>query len=196
MRVRFFNPGLAYNKIKDEVLSEIDRVLTNGDLILRKDVEDFEKSIAEYASEKLWKPLGAEHPAYWSTDEQGMEKVSCCWYSNARDFARLARLMMRYGNWDGNQIIDSSYAIASVKAAGDLVDSETKLPIKKYGYQWWLLEYKNHPVFFMRGIRGQYVFAIPDEHLIIVRLGHKRDPLKWNDIPVDVYFYLDVGIGL
>lgn len=46
--VRFFNPGLTYQRHKEEYLKEIDRVLTNGDLILRKDVEVFEENLAKY----------------------------------------------------------------------------------------------------------------------------------------------------
>ena len=50
--VRFFNPGKGYSQIKDQVLAEIDRVLLKGDLILREDVEKFEKSIAEVVGSK------------------------------------------------------------------------------------------------------------------------------------------------
>lgn len=50
--IRFFNPAKGYSKIRDEVLSEIDRVLTAGDLILRDDVEKFERSLAEYVGTK------------------------------------------------------------------------------------------------------------------------------------------------
>lgn len=52
MKVKFFTPGQTYERAKDEYLKEIDRVLTNGDLILRKDVEDFEKNLAEYVGTK------------------------------------------------------------------------------------------------------------------------------------------------
>lgn len=52
MNVRFFTPGLGYQKIKPEVLAEIDRVLTAGDLILRKDVEAFEMNVAAYCGTK------------------------------------------------------------------------------------------------------------------------------------------------
>lgn len=52
MNVRFFSPGKAYERIRDEVLPEIDRVLTAGDLILREDVETFEKNLAEYCGVK------------------------------------------------------------------------------------------------------------------------------------------------
>src|SRR6185503_8829571 len=51
------------------------------------------KSLSQYAGEKLWQPLGAEHPALWSTDKKnGVEKAFCCFNSNARDFARIGQL--------------------------------------------------------------------------------------------------------
>jgi CubicO group peptidase (beta-lactamase class C family) len=153
------------------------------------------KKVADYASERLWKRLGAEDKAFWSTDEQGMEKVSCCFYTTARDYARLARLYMQQGNWNGDQLVDSSYVQQSLSVA-QLKDHETGNPIDNYGYQWWLMKYKEHPVFYMRGIRGQYVFAIPDQNMIVVRLGHKRGEKNGNDMPVDIYTYLDAALAL
>ena len=152
------------------------------------------KSIAEYASEKLWKPIGAEHPAYWSTDEKGMEKVSCCFYTNAKDFARIAKLYMNKGNWNGVQIVDTNYVNESISAA-NILDKEGK-PNDKYGYQWWLMKHKDHNIFYMRGIRGQYVFAIPDLNTIVVRLGHKRASKKGDELPSDIYIYLDAAMAL
>lgn len=52
MNVKFFNPAKGYLQIKDEVDSEIQRVLTAGDLILRDDVEKFEKNLADYVGVK------------------------------------------------------------------------------------------------------------------------------------------------
>ena len=43
------------------------------------------KNLSEYASEKLWKPIGAEQEALWSLDHKdGVEKAFCCFNSNAR----------------------------------------------------------------------------------------------------------------
>lgn len=47
-KVRFFDPGKAYLALKSELEPEIDRVLRAGDLILRNDVDEFEKNLAEY----------------------------------------------------------------------------------------------------------------------------------------------------
>lgn len=52
MNVRFFEPGKAYMKIKPEIDAEIQRVLEAGDLILRGDVEKFEKDFAKYIGSK------------------------------------------------------------------------------------------------------------------------------------------------
>ena len=50
--IKFFNPGLGYRQIKGEIDEAIQSVLDRGDLILRKDVEQFEKSVAEYVGVK------------------------------------------------------------------------------------------------------------------------------------------------
>lgn len=44
----------------------------------------------------------------------------------------------------------------------------------------------------MRGILGQYVISIPEDDLVIVRLGHKRSLPKVNGSPgKDFYTYID-----
>lgn len=152
------------------------------------------KTVAQYASEKLWKPLGAEQPAFWSLDEHGMEKVSCCWYSNAKDFARIAKLMMSQGNWNGQQIIDSAY-IKEALTPADLLDRKGNKN-QQYGYQWWLMKHKGHDVFYARGIRGQYIFAIPNTKTIVVRLGHKRAKKEGDELPEDIFVYLDAALSM
>ncbi len=144
-------------------------------------------SLSKYASEKLWKPMGANHAAQWSLDhENGYEKAYCCYYSNARDFARFGKLYLQKGNWNGKQIADSAYVSAST-TGNMLIDAETKQVVKHYGYQWWITQYNNHHIFYMRGILGQYVIVVPDKNLIIVRLGKVRstdENGKANDYPI------------
>lgn len=52
MNVRFFNPGKDYRKYQTEINREMRRVLNAGDLIMRGDMEKFEKSLAEYVGTK------------------------------------------------------------------------------------------------------------------------------------------------
>ena len=155
------------------------------------------KTISEYASEKLWQPIGASHNALWSLDKKnGHEKAYCCFNSNARDFARFGKLFLDSGKWNGKQIISTDYVLKSITPA-NLVDEKGKQNMK-YGYQWWLIpEYKGHHIFYMRGILGQYVLCIPDKNMIVVRLGHKREQkVSEQGYPMDVVNYLDAALEM
>lgn len=161
-------------------------------LVLQKAVG---KPISEYASEKLWIPLGASRNAYWSLDhENGMEKAYCCFNSNARDFARFGSLYLHHGNWYGNQLVSEDYVKQSIMPA-PLLDENNK-PNNKYGYSWWLLNYQGLDIFYARGILGQYVVVIPAKNLIVVRLGYKRSKEKINDHPKELYSYIDAALEM
>lgn len=123
------------------------------------------KSQADYASEKLWKPLGAKHSAEWHLDtENGKELSFCCFNSNARDFARFGQMMLQHGNYNGQQILDSAF-----------VDTATvPFAVPYYGHSFWLNDDYGTHIFYQRGILGQYIIVIPEFDLVVVRLGHMR----------------------
>jgi len=152
--------------------------------------------ISDYASEKLWKPMGAKMPAFWSLDhKEGLEKAYCCFNSNALDFARFGQLFLDSGRWKGKQLVSQAWVKQSITLAG-LVDDDGS-PNMRYGYSWWILpEYKGHSIFYARGIKGQYIIVIPDQKMVIVRLGQKRENEKKHDHPVDLFDYIDAGLEL
>ena len=152
------------------------------------------RSLASYAAEKLWRPLGAEQPALWSTDRTGgSAKAYCCFNSNARDFARLGQLMLDSGRWNGTTIINPDYFKASV--TGCLIPDETGTPANYYGYQWWIRP--SYPgVFYARGILGQYIIIIPSRQLVLVRLGHNRSSKKIDGAPAEVDALINWGLTL
>jgi CubicO group peptidase (beta-lactamase class C family) len=128
-------------------------------------VEATGKSLAEYSSEKLWKPMGANHAAKWHLDnENGMELAFCCFNSNARDFARFGKIMLNHGNWNGTQILDSAFVSLAIQPYAE--------PF--YGHGFWIDDSNGTHIFYQRGILGQYIISIPEHDLIIVRLGHHR----------------------
>ncbi|MBL0327903.1 MAG: serine hydrolase [Bacteroidetes bacterium] len=155
------------------------------------------KTISEYASEKLWVPLGAKNKAFWSLDHaNGEEKSYCCFNSNAPDFARIGELFLDSGKWNGRPIVSADYVANSIKVA-DLADVNGGKQ-KKYGYAWWLIpNYKGHNIFYARGILGQYILCIPDKKMVVVRLGKKREKqLPTEDHPKDVYVYIDAALEM
>ncbi len=152
------------------------------------------KHLSDYASEKLWQPLGAEHDAIWYLDKKdGMEKSYCCFSSNARDFARIGQMVLDSGRYNGKQIISYQYLAQALTADTFLFDNN-KQAVDYYGYQWWIVDYNGMKIPFARGILGQYIFVIPQLNAVVVRLGHKRDSVYKNNMPLDVYTYLDAAM--
>jgi CubicO group peptidase (beta-lactamase class C family) len=145
------------------------------------------QNLSTFLSTQLWSPLGAEHEAGWSLDrEDGTEKASCCIYSNARDFARIGSLYLHKGNWYGTQLIDTAYIAESLKPAPLTFQGR---PNTEYGFQWWISSGEGHPVYYCRGILGQYIVLIPDLELVVVRLGKLREQADDGtllDLPVYV----------
>jgi len=151
------------------------------------------KSLSQYAAEKIWQPIGAEHPAFWSTDhEGGHEKAYCCFNSNLRDFARIGKIMLNGGKWNGVPIIDSNYFAASIKPCG-IKDSNGN-PCDYYGYQWWIDPL--HPeIFYARGILGQYIIIIPSNNIIMVRLGKRTSIHRERTVPKEVRYLINWGLN-
>lgn len=137
------------------------------------------KKLSDYASEKLWVPLHAEQPAFWSLDDaDGMEKAYCCFYSSARDFARIGKLYLDSGKVDGRQLVPLDFVKESL-TPNRLKDDDGNT-VDYYGYHWWLATCNDHPIFYARGILGQYIVMVPDMKLIVVRLGKKRGEKSGN----------------
>ena len=148
--------------------------------------------LSDYCSEKLWKPLGAKNPGFWSLDHNGGdEKAYCCFNSNARDFARIGQLYLKNGRWKGRQIVSEDYVKASIVPA-DLVENDDGSKLTRYGYSWWMTDYKNWHIFFAEGMMGQYIIVVPDKNAVLVRLARNRAKEKINRLPADLYMYLNL----
>ncbi len=124
------------------------------------------QQLANYLSESFWKPMEMQQDALWQLDSEdsGMEKAYCCIASNARDFARFGKLFKDHGQWKGKQLLSPEFVDTAITARFE--------NSPEYGYGFWLNDYNGKDVFYMRGILGQYVIVIPEDNLIIVRLGH------------------------
>lgn len=155
------------------------------------------KSLAAYASEKLWSKIGAQHDALWSVDrEGGIEKAYCCFNTNARDFARFGQLVLNKGLWNGERLISTQWIEESLAPASHLVDKETGKQVDFYGYQWWMLNRNGQPIYYARGLAGQYIFIVPEKNMVIVRLGHERSKERINNLPSDIYKWIDYGFAI
>jgi CubicO group peptidase (beta-lactamase class C family) len=171
----------AYKSINTQVLAEVLEIATG-------------QSLSDYATNRLWRKIGAEHDALWSLDKAGgMEKAFCCFNSTARDFARIGQLVLNNGSWGGEQVVPADYIEMATKPA-DLIGSGDK--IQHYGYQWWILNHDGKQIPYARGILGQYIFVLKDKNAVAVRLGKNRSKLFTNEHPNDVYTYVEAAYEL
>ncbi len=133
------------------------------------------KTVTHYFQEKLWTPLEMEYDASWSIDKQkeGTEKTFCCINARARDFAKIGRLYLNKGKWNGKQIVSEKWVAASTK-----VDT-TEGSVEEYQYQWWLPSTTGD--FMAEGILGQYIYVNPAKNIIIVRMGKNSGSINWTD---------------
>lgn len=156
------------------------------------------ENISSYVSRKFWTPMNAEEDALWSLDKKdGIEKAYCCFNSNARDFARFGQLILNEGDWNGRQLISSSYLKEATTPDTNLLFKEYNETNHCYGFQFWHLTYNGMEIPYMRGILGQYIFIIPDLNAVVVRLGHKRSETRSDQhYPDDIDTWLGAAVEM
>ncbi len=155
------------------------------------------QTLSQYAEEKLWKPMQAECNAYWLLDKKnGDEKAFCCFHTTARDAARFGRLLLRHGDWDGRQLVSKAYMDEMMHPASYLKDQWGRDSLSYYGLQTWIYPYRGEVIPCLRGMLGQYIFAIPSRDAIVVRLGRKRHDVYEGPFTIDMRRYLDIAMKM
>ena len=155
------------------------------------------RPLAEYATEKLWGPLRAEKDALWNMDRaSGVVKAFCCFYATPLDFARLGQLYLNDGKWEGIEIVPRDFVRACTTPV-DLPHPWVRKHNTIYGLHWWLVNHRDHLFFYARGIRGQYIVVNRALGLVIVRTGHKRNPVDSHlGHPPDLFDHIDAGMDI
>jgi CubicO group peptidase (beta-lactamase class C family) len=90
-----------------------------------------------------------------------MELGYCCINTNARNFAKLGQLMLQDGIWNGDTLVSPEY----VKMMYEPVF------VDYYGYSTWIGVNAPEPFYYFRGHLGQFVIVVPDQNMVVVRLG-------------------------
>ncbi|MEI6406495.1 MAG: serine hydrolase [Actinomycetes bacterium] len=119
--------------------------------------------VADYFSDSIWQPIGAQYPATWNVDKVGgTEKTFCCFNASARDYARVGLAMINGGFAGSHQVISTDW-LKRISTPVVTLDHQWK-----YGAQVW------HPyegINLALGLHGQYIFVDPDTRTVIVKLS-------------------------
>jgi len=143
-------------------------------LVLRNAVG---RPVAEYLSEKIWQPMGAEADATWLVDRAGQEATYCCINAVLRDYARLGLLLAHDGNWRGRQIIPVAWIEEATRVQPEQghLKPGVATPFFGYGYQTWIFP-GERPMFALLGVRGQTILVDPTSRLVMVHTAVRKQP--------------------
>lgn len=135
------------------------------------------KNMAELTTEWLWKPMGAEHDAFWRVSSDGQEQSFGSFNASLRDWARLGQLLANDGHAIDNasgkpgalQVVPLAYLLAATDPARQPPAFRPRMatPYFGYGYQFWLMPLRER-TFAMQGIHGQTVYVQPSSGLVMV----------------------------
>ncbi|WP_189401007.1 serine hydrolase domain-containing protein [Arenicella chitinivorans] len=122
------------------------------------------KTLADYLSEKIWRPLNMESDAIWVLNAGGFEIAGCCLSARLRDYARLGVFALNGGQIDGKQIVPVGWFERAGSKQADIGRDGYG-----YGYQWWTYDDGS---FAAQGIFGQGIFIDPNRDLVIATNGN------------------------
>lgn len=125
--------------------------------------------VLEYAEKYLFGPLGITE-YYWKRTPQGWTDTEGGLYLRAEDLAKIGYLVLNKGSWGGEQIVSEAWVEASTGPQVDLFP-EDKAWDWHYGYLWWsidVLASETPRIVFAPGYGDQYLFIVPEHHLLTV----------------------------
>lgn len=141
-------------------------------------------SVTEYTQTRLWDPIGMEFSGAWALDSEdsGFEKMEAGLNARAIDYAKLGRLFLEDGSWNGVQVVSSGWVEESTGL--DLATHNPDYYANEFGqaiyadgggyyqYMWYgRLRDGESADFFAEGDHGQIIYVSPARSLIIVRNG-------------------------
>jgi CubicO group peptidase (beta-lactamase class C family) len=136
---------------------------------------------AQFVSEAIWRPIGASDAWLWLDRPGGTAHADCCMLARPGDWIRIAELLVKDGNYRGEEVIHPGWvARMLVPAKGnDLYGSYVRLgKINPTGTE----PYAAADLFVVDGDGGNRIWVVPSMHLVIVRMGRlRRAATDWDD---------------
>jgi CubicO group peptidase (beta-lactamase class C family) len=135
------------------------------------------KTGAEYMSEKLWKPMGAEHDAYWimdGPDDVGREFFGAGLAVTGRDHARFGQMFLQGGMANGQQVVPADWVTEATVPDEGYEPFAEGAPMG-YQYQWWTDAASD--VFMALGLHHQFIRVDPENDIVIVKISYTQEPV-------------------
>lgn len=136
---------------------------------------------AQFVSEALWRPIGASDAWLWLDRPGGTAHADCCLLAKQGDWIRVAELLVKDGNYRGEEVIRPGWvARMLVPAKGNTAyGSYVRLgKVNPPGAE----PYAVGDLFVVAGNGGNRMWVVPSMHLVILRMGRlPRRASDWDD---------------
>jgi CubicO group peptidase (beta-lactamase class C family) len=144
------------------------------------------QTIAALLSARIWKPMGAEHPAYITLDRKGLARCAGGLCATARDFARLGQLIVDDGRRGTRQVIPApvTHDIADNGDAdawrnGEWGKSFASISTNmRYRSGWYLVDDQPKTMFAM-GVHGQNLFIDRANRIVVAKLSSWKQRIDY-----------------
>lgn len=145
------------------------------------------RPLAEYLSERIWRPAGMEAEALWWLDSpNGIEIGGSGISATLRDYARFGQFVLEEGMVDGVAFLPRAW-MTEAGAPTRLRDGS----VLDYGYMWWTPTRdsdRRDAAFYAEGIHGQFIYVNPAARVVIVVWSAQPKPAGGAVVDNEAFF--------
>ena len=119
------------------------------------------KRLEEIARDNLFTPLGITD-YIWESNIEGTSLGPVGLSLKPRDLAKIGKLVLQQGEWEGQQIISHDWILISTSFQTEVPGPEGY----RYGFYWWVVPEEG--AYTAWGHGGQFIFILPQYEMVIV----------------------------
>lgn len=130
------------------------------------------KSVAQYFEANVWKQIGTGYNATWGLDQvDGLTNTASRFQVTAIDFAKIGRLYLNKGRYNGKQIVPESWVNQSINIGNETPASAKGWQKSAHHYLWWIPQEGDKGDYAAEGMLGQRLYVDPKTNTIIVQFA-------------------------
>ena len=117
------------------------------------------RTVADYLSEKIWRPAGMEADANWVLGKTGIERGGCCISATLRDYARFGLFIAKGDSGPAGTVLPAGWVDKARMPVWPATDEGSGI-----GWFWWVRQDGGYEA---QGAYGQSITIYPKDDVVI-----------------------------